>query len=273
MSTKFFSMCGIALILFPLILALFCMTGCLERSPESVQVPSSSQLYPVSNSSLQMDYDVELRGDLFRVQGSLLLPGNGSLSYLLLNASLRQDGGPQINTKYLLMQIEPNRDYSFEICKNAEIPAGEYDFSLRAEGPQGVLFEGKRRVVREASGQSVGSSGSWTKSEEAAFWLGVAEESSREESPSSQKAVSNEPTRSSSASGDQVDVEFGQSATAKSAALSQESVLVVGSITSKKYHRPDCRYVEKIKPENLIRFESAEGAERQGYLPCKSCNP
>jgi methylphosphotriester-DNA--protein-cysteine methyltransferase len=55
--------------------------------------------------------------------------------------------------------------------------------------------------------------------------------------------------------------------------LSPENSAVVGSITSKKYHRPDCRYAQKIKPENLVRFENAMDARRQGYLPCKSCNP
>ena len=47
----------------------------------------------------------------------------------------------------------------------------------------------------------------------------------------------------------------------------------MGSATSKKYHRPDCRYALKIKPENLIYFQSEEDAKEQGYLPCKSCNP
>jgi micrococcal nuclease len=49
--------------------------------------------------------------------------------------------------------------------------------------------------------------------------------------------------------------------------------LLVGSITSKKYHLPDCRYAQKIKPENLISFQSIEDARDQGYLPCKVCNP
>jgi methylphosphotriester-DNA--protein-cysteine methyltransferase len=47
----------------------------------------------------------------------------------------------------------------------------------------------------------------------------------------------------------------------------------MGSITSKKYHRLDCRYALKIKPENCIYFQSNEDAEGQGYLPCKVCNP
>jgi hypothetical protein len=207
---RFFGKCGIVLILFLLILALFCMTGCLERSRGPSSVLSSSQPYQVSNSSLQMDFDVELASDLFRVQGNLLLPGNGSLSYLLLNSSLSQGMRPIVSTRYLMMQIEPNQDCSFEICKNAKIPAGKYDFTLRAEGPQGVLFEGKRQVVQDASGPSIGRSGSWTEIEEAAFWHGVAEGASSAESLDHGQASSNEPTRSGSAADDGVD--FGQEA-------------------------------------------------------------
>ena len=47
----------------------------------------------------------------------------------------------------------------------------------------------------------------------------------------------------------------------------------MGSITSKKYHRLDCRYALKIKPENRIYFQSIEDAMGQGYLPCKTCAP
>jgi competence protein ComEC len=40
---------------------------------------------------------------------------------------------------------------------------------------------------------------------------------------------------------------------------------VVGNRNSKVYHRPDCRSLPK--PENQIRFRSAQEAERQGYRP------
>jgi hypothetical protein len=48
---------------------------------------------------------------------------------------------------------------------------------------------------------------------------------------------------------------------------------LVGSTSSNRYHRPDCRYAIKIKPENRVYFANADEAERQGYLPCKTCNP
>jgi hypothetical protein len=47
----------------------------------------------------------------------------------------------------------------------------------------------------------------------------------------------------------------------------------VGSITSNKYHRPDCRYAVKISPENRIWFADALDAQSKGYIPCKVCNP
>jgi hypothetical protein len=47
----------------------------------------------------------------------------------------------------------------------------------------------------------------------------------------------------------------------------------VGSTESDKYHYPDCRYAQQIKPENLVRFNSVEEALAAGYEPCKSCNP
>lgn len=47
----------------------------------------------------------------------------------------------------------------------------------------------------------------------------------------------------------------------------------VGSSSSKKYHRLDCRYAQKIKPENRIYFSSEEDAKSEGYLPCKVCAP
>ena len=46
--------------------------------------------------------------------------------------------------------------------------------------------------------------------------------------------------------------------------------MLVGSSGSNKYHRSDCRFVEKIK--NKIYFKSAEEARKNGKVPCKTCN-
>ena len=47
--------------------------------------------------------------------------------------------------------------------------------------------------------------------------------------------------------------------------------MFVGSSGSNKYHRPECRFVDKIK--NKIYFKSAEEARKNGKVPCKTCNP
>jgi len=47
----------------------------------------------------------------------------------------------------------------------------------------------------------------------------------------------------------------------------------VGSNKSNKFHRTSCGYVRRIKPENIIYFESREEAVNYGYIPCKVCCP
>jgi methylphosphotriester-DNA--protein-cysteine methyltransferase len=47
----------------------------------------------------------------------------------------------------------------------------------------------------------------------------------------------------------------------------------VGSAKSSKYHYPDCKWAQKIKPENLVTFKSAKEALAAGYVPCKVCKP
>jgi len=46
-----------------------------------------------------------------------------------------------------------------------------------------------------------------------------------------------------------------------------------GSKKSNKYHKATCRYVEKIKDENLVTFNSVKEARDAGYVPCKVCKP
>lgn len=47
----------------------------------------------------------------------------------------------------------------------------------------------------------------------------------------------------------------------------------VASKNSKVFHRPDCEWVKKIKPDNLIGFKSREDAINSGRRPCKVCAP
>ncbi|MFH2012328.1 MAG: Ada metal-binding domain-containing protein [Pseudomonadota bacterium] len=47
----------------------------------------------------------------------------------------------------------------------------------------------------------------------------------------------------------------------------------VSSAKSKKYHYLNCRWAQKIKPEELVTFKSAKEALSAGYEPCKVCKP
>jgi hypothetical protein len=260
---NFFSKCGISLILFPLILALFCMTGCLEKVPELSVTSSVPHSVLQDQLAMQMDFDAELGSDLFGVQGNIMLPGNSSLAYLLLNATLCQGEKAQFNTKYLLMQIEPNRDYSFEITKNVKIPAGEYDCILEATGPQGVLAKESRKISLASGQNPVFEQVPWP----VELYEKVSGEKNVEVLPKeesiAQKDVSN----------DDANDDVGKKDPVAIAGKESENGKFMGSITSKKYHRLDCRYALKIKPENRIYFQSIEDAMGQGYLPCKTCAP
>lgn len=45
------------------------------------------------------------------------------------------------------------------------------------------------------------------------------------------------------------------------------------SKNSNKYHYPDCKWAQKIKSENLVKFKTPEDAIKAGYVPCKVCKP
>ena len=48
-----------------------------------------------------------------------------------------------------------------------------------------------------------------------------------------------------------------------------EDCLYVASKNSDIYHRPECKWAKRIKPENLICFHSEE--ELTGYIPAQNC--
>lgn len=141
-----------ALLLFPLILAFSSMTGCIEGESQPHHGPSAGgedQQQGIWSGQLRMDIDPELRSDLFRLRGDAILAGNGTLPYLMLNATLSQGKASVVSTKYLLMKLEPNRDYSFEIAKNTKLLPGEYICTLEASGPGGTLSSESRRCCLE----------------------------------------------------------------------------------------------------------------------------
>ena len=295
------------------------MTGCIDKGPQLSQIPSFGAEDPQVgelSSHLQMDFVADVKSDLFCARGKVLLMGNGSLPYLMLNATLAGDGrAPLVRTKYLLMQLEPNRDYSFDISKNMRIQPGDYNCTIEASGPRGTLARESRKCSLAKPLQD-SESGQESLSVDAQFAQQKArEEAAREESATTletarsetpkdvvaEKSVLNRagnvakneaakrddsvgtlPSSKEKENGERslpvetVEVEndtSGGKPMPASSSMDSSKATLVGSSTSKKYHRWDCRYVAKIKPENRINFTSPEDAKRQGYLPCKSCNP
>ena len=53
----------------------------------------------------------------------------------------------------------------------------------------------------------------------------------------------------------------------------QPAVYYIGNARSKKFHRQDCAFAQQISPSNRVQFRSRDEAIRQGYQPCKVCNP
>jgi len=49
----------------------------------------------------------------------------------------------------------------------------------------------------------------------------------------------------------------------------------VASKKSKRFvfHRPGCQWAQRIKKDNLIRFETRNEALDSGYSPCRTCKP
>jgi len=145
---KKFRECGIAPILFPLILVLSSITGCIELGSQPQHASSAggaAQQSEAWSGQLKMEIDPNLDIDLFSLRGNVVLTGNGTLPYLLLNATLRQGKASISSTKYLLMRLETNRDYSFEIAKNLKLIPGDYICTLEASGPGGILASENRR--------------------------------------------------------------------------------------------------------------------------------
>lgn len=58
-----------------------------------------------------------------------------------------------------------------------------------------------------------------------------------------------------------------------SSAAGQEKLYYVASKTGKVYHKSTCHFVDRIKDETRVIFETKEAAEASGRRPCKSCSP
>ena len=51
------------------------------------------------------------------------------------------------------------------------------------------------------------------------------------------------------------------------------AVTYVGSITSNKYHYPDCKWAKTIIPRKVRVFHSVAEAQKAGYISCPVCRP
>jgi methylphosphotriester-DNA--protein-cysteine methyltransferase len=45
------------------------------------------------------------------------------------------------------------------------------------------------------------------------------------------------------------------------------------SKTSNKYHHPNCKWAQTIKPSNLLKFSTPEAAIQAGFMACRVCKP
>jgi len=59
--------------------------------------------------------------------------------------------------------------------------------------------------------------------------------------------------------------------TSESSGINESIGSFVASKNSKIYHRPECKYVKRIKEENKIWFKSVKEAEDKGFKPDKYC--
>jgi hypothetical protein len=251
--------------LFSLILALFLVIGCIE----SVKNTSNKPLHSLSNSRLEVDFVPEVADDLFSLEGDLVLWGNASLPYLMMDASLWTSSRRIDGIRYMMVDVKPCEDRHFEISKNRKVSSGVYNLTLEISGPYGLIKSETRRCQSTASGM-----------DSAPSQIQYIFVSTGEQEPSilSDEAMKDylampevmNASNATSSSENIISLQSSLGEAGKGLSLAGD---LVGSTSSNRYHRPDCRYAIKIKPENRVYFANAEEAERQGYLPCKTCNP
>jgi hypothetical protein len=75
--------------------------------------------------------------------------------------------------------------------------------------------------------------------------------------------------------GENLTQETGNSPMTENVTTSQDIVApkYIGSVTSNKYHYPDCKWGKQILPEKVLNFHSVKEAQEQGYIQCRACRP
>lgn len=251
------------------------------RSQDKSLSNPSSETTPVR---LEIDYDSEVSSRFFKARGCLVLWGNRSLPYLVLNATLLKSGRPVSSTKYMMIEIEPNRENSFDISKNMRIPPGSYSCILEALGPFGQMASEARECrtmepffaeppVPEPKPRPSLSKPSASKPSSVKTSPVREEEQSATSGRPENSVESPEWTKADDKTNSEKFLEEQEIDILEPGANASHDGSLVGSASSNKYHLPSCRYATKIQPENRIHFANEEEAKRKGYISCKTCNP
>ena len=85
MSLKIFSKCGLYIGLFPLILILLCIVGCIESGTNMIGSTPQEAARKSSITHVDVDFNPEVSDDLFRAEGDIVLWSNASLPYLMID--------------------------------------------------------------------------------------------------------------------------------------------------------------------------------------------
>jgi hypothetical protein len=229
-------------------------------------------------SGVGLVFNPEVSASLLRAQGSLRLSGSGS-DYVILDATLMKDGSVLENTRYMMMDLKPGVDYPFDISESMRISEGNYSCALAVIGPDGNIAN-ETRGCRVRGSLKPPEGGSKEKVDDmspprdfARFYeMGREDALDEIEREDRENDRENEKAEDSGVSGKSGDVDEASGGDDEPE-VSYSSGDLIASSTATKYHRPDCRYVAKIKPENKITFNSKGEAEDQGYEACKVCNP
>ncbi|KUK44144.1 MAG: Uncharacterized protein XD72_1468 [Methanothrix harundinacea] len=237
----------------------------------SVIGPSVSSL-----ASPIVEFDSSVSPSMFRTWGNLTLEDGSALPYLILNATL-WDGDLLIeSTRHMMIDMGPGDRRSFDIRESCRLsPERGYSSLLEVEEPEDFFVSERHdcQVVEDDSRVVVWEEMSSPRGVEAgsekASYSSLSPPGSAKVASISSYYKSTERYRDSSGAQMEAELEV------ETDYEDDEMVgsFYVGSTTSNKYHRPDCRYAEKIKDENRIFFSNVAEAEEAGYSPCKVCNP
>ncbi|MHC1631792.1 MAG: Ada metal-binding domain-containing protein [Methanotrichaceae archaeon] len=262
--------------------------------------------------SVELDFNSSVSQTIFCTQGTLVIQSDAHVPYLMLNASLWSGDRLVENTKYMIIDVEPDRNYSFNISENYRRlePNDFYICILKVEGPDGFVKSEKQRckVVQdnpvlvtwnesrnadqedqfserdshqaehdprqtERDTHQISTKSTTIKCVDQSSQAPRHENFDYQEDSGDLNNFQNENESAVHENLDDFEESRSYLESPQNRSCEDQKGLYVGSINSNKYHYPDCRYAQKIKPENRIWFADSEDARAQGYVPCKVCKP